>query len=126
MFVSYASFLLKLCCGVEPIGFGFQEILIYPIGLGLVNNTQSLLEWASGSMTTPKGEVEVSWTVLPPPTPSPPLSTCGENKEAPSPAYNYVTVGCVGNSTINSIVFSDFGTIDVYVGSGTYVFTIWQ
>jgi hypothetical protein len=61
-------------------------------------------------MTTPKGEVEVSWTVLPPPTPLPPLSTCGENKEAPSPAYNYVTVGCVGNSTINSIVFSDFGT----------------
>jgi alpha-L-rhamnosidase len=110
MFVSYASFLLKLCCGVEPIGFGFQEILIHPIGLGLVNNTQSLLEWASGSMTTPKGEVEVSWTVLPPPTPLPPLSTCGENKEAPSPAYNYVTVGCVGNSTINSIVFSDFGT----------------
>jgi alpha-L-rhamnosidase len=111
MFVSYASFLLKVCCGVEPIGFGFENgVLVYPIGLGLLNNTQSLLSWASGSMTTPRGEVEVSWTTIIPPTPEINLSTCGENKEAPSPNYNFVTVGCVDNATIAAITFSNFGT----------------
>lgn len=121
MFVSYASFLLKLCCGVEPIGFGFENgVLVAPNGIGLLNNTQSLLEWASGSMTTPRGEVEVSWTTVPPPAPLPPVSTCGENKEAPSPAYNYVQVGCEVNTTISTILFADFGTPTGSCGSTVF------
>jgi len=110
MFVSYATFLLKMCCGVEPIGSGFRNgALIWPIGLGLLNNSQSLVPFASGSMTTPRGEVGVSWSTLAPPTPAG-IATCGESGEAPAPAYNFVSVGCDEGSTIRNISFANFGT----------------
>jgi hypothetical protein len=72
MFVSYATFLLRVACGVEPLGFGFADgALVWPLGLGLLNGTQSLLPYASGSMVTPRGKVEVAWSTAAPPVAAP-------------------------------------------------------
>jgi len=111
MFASYSTFLLRLAVGVAPLDFGFADgALIWPLGLGLLNSTQPLLPFASGSMTTPRGEVRVSWTTEAQAPPPPAEATCGESAEAPAPSYAYVHVGCGANSTIEAVKFANFGT----------------
>lgn len=110
MFVSYASFLLRLCCGVEPRGAGYADgALVWPVGLGLANGSQALLPWAGGSMATPRGTVAVQWTTVAPPAPPPP-PTCALAREAPAPGWNNVTLACDGAQRVAAVTFADFGT----------------
>ena len=110
MFSSYSTFLLRLAVGVEPRGNGYSDgALVWPVGFGLANDTQHLLPWSSGSMTTPRGTVDVSWTTIAPPVPSAD-QTCGKADEADAGSMAYVTLSCAEyNSTIAAIVFASFG-----------------
>ena len=108
MFVSYASFLLRLCCGVEPRGAGYADgALVWPVGFGLANGSQALLPWAGGSMATPRGTVDVQWTTAAPPAPA--LPTCALAHEAPAPGWDNVTLSC-GGERVAAVAFADFGT----------------
>lgn len=121
MFVSYSTFLLRVAVGVEPLGLGFAGgALVWPLGLGLLNGTQALLPFASGSMTTPRGEVLVAWSTVPPPGPPSP-ATCGESHEAAAPAYAYVSVGCpASGALISNISFASFGTVTGSCGGAPF------
>ena len=111
MFASYSTFLLRLAVGVSPLGPGFADgALVWPLGLGLLNGSQALLPFAEGSMTTPRGEVRVSWSTLPPPSPPAQSATCGKVEEADEPAMAYVVLNCSSPATIANISFADFGT----------------
>jgi alpha-L-rhamnosidase len=124
MFVSYATFLLRVACGVEPLGPGFSRgALVWPLGLGLLNGTQALLPHAAGAMATPRGAIEVAWSTLAPPAPG--VAACGEGGEAPAPAWSYVHLGCGAavNATISGVLFADFGTPAGACGAGGVPFS---
>lgn len=109
MFVSYSTFLLRVAVGVEPLGLGFADgALVWPLGLGLLNGTQPLLPFASGSMTTPRGEVRVAWSTE---APAPPATspTCGKVEEADEPAMAFVNISCAAPFVVSNITFASFG-----------------
>ena len=115
-----ATALLQLAVGVSLLGPGGEEgVLIAPLGLGLGSPTgsaQGLLPFSSGSQTTPRGLVSVSWTTV---AGAPPLSpTCDKKHEAQEPALAYAHLNC-SDSSIAEVQFVSFGTPSGECGGST-------
>ena len=116
MFSSYSSALLMLAVGVAPRGPGAaQGALVAPAGLGAPRPPASAaaaqpLNFASGSMATPRGEVQVSWSRLPAPPPPPAAGTCGATEEADEPGMAFVNISCgAPRRAIAGLAFVRFG-----------------
>jgi hypothetical protein len=116
MFSSYSSALLMLAVGVTPRGPGAaQGALVAPAGLGAPRPPASAaaaqpLNFASGSMATPRGEVQVSWSRLPAPPPPPAAGTCGAAEEADEPGMAFVNISCgAPGRAIAGLAFVSFG-----------------